>query len=204
MKKYLNVLIGIVVLGALPMASYALSEGSLTADLGVGVGADLQTQADLNADVNGPGLNASATVETKLESETEETNPETEILEENLKATNTNVANIEADSENEVKVEYKHRGRFLGIFPVTVSSETSVKSTEDGSLETDTDMPWWNIFVTGTHDIDNKVEEAISSSTQIAAVSTTTIGVSAPMTTNVQIIRTIIEAHEAAEMEAGS
>lgn len=81
---------------------------------------------------------------------------------------NPNVADINASTDDTVHVTYKHHGKLFGIFPVTVQSRTEV-TTNEGMVTVATSLPWWNVFVTGTGDVADSVEAAVTESVSMQA-----------------------------------
>ena len=196
MKMYKKILLAALVFGFLPITSRAVyyvdNSALFSVDYGVDTSVNVNTNVDVGADVNVTSTSSasgsvSASAQTNMQ-----------VFEENLKATDSNVEKIDASNDDEVKVEYKHKGRFLGIFPVMVKSVTSVTAQSDGKIETETKMPWWNIFVTGTGDIDAEVDQSLSTSSISSASS---VGANASLSANTAIITAIVDAYEKAALD---
>src|SRR3989344_8631257 len=121
----------------------------------------MKTNTNINAGASLNGsVNSSSTLGTNTVVSTEE---ELAIFESNLKATDTNIEKVDMTSENQVEIEYKHKGRLFGFIPIRVKSTTKVVANSEGQVNTETRMPWWNIFVAGTGDIDTEVNQSLSS-----------------------------------------
>lgn len=181
------VLIGIT-LFVLPALAGAASWTNLALSYEYGVGNNIQVQvgASTTGDV-GASSSVGAEISSKLSAE-----ENIKILESDLKARDENVARVQSDSDSEVKVEYKHRGRFLAVFPIKVRSTTLIKADSTGFITIETSMPWWNLFVTGTHDINAKVDESLSARTD-------SVSASANLSSQTEIIKAVISAHAKAD-----
>lgn len=143
----------------------------------VNVGVDAETNVDANTDM-------STDTETRMNAETEgklkvnasgitvlssaQVNSDTdlEVFTTNISMTEKAVAKVDvnagSDNDAEVKVIYRHKGKFLGFIPVTVNSTTVVKARSDTEAEVSSRLPWWSFLVIGETfakaDIENRIK----------------------------------------------
>lgn len=97
----------------------------------------------------------------------------------NAKSTDENIEDVEIenynDGESNVAVTYKHEGMFLGLFPVTINSDTVVSTKSDTKSEIKTSLSWWSFLVTkinyNKEDLETKLKSnsTIKSNTKINA-----------------------------------
>ncbi len=118
----------------------------------------------------------------------------------NVVKSNDSVRAVDTSSSDKVSVSYTHQGRFLGIFPVRVTSKTDVAVGVDGKAVVTTHMPWWNIFVTGTHTVSSDVDSSLSSSSSVAA----NLSANASASERARVVEDIINAHAQADAQAAA
>lgn len=89
------------------------------------------------------------------------------VYSKNVILQNKNVSSVKTDSVEKVEVKYKHAGKFLGIFPVRVTFTTYIDGTKENKVWTR--MPWWNMFVSGTHSVSTSLDTSLKNSTTVTA-----------------------------------
>jgi hypothetical protein len=89
----------------------------------------------------------------------------------NAKAKNGNVEDVKIDNyndgESDVVVTYKHEGMLLGLFPVTVNSDTVVTTKSDTEPEVKTSLSWWSFLVTKINYNKEELETKLKSNSTI-------------------------------------
>lgn len=111
------------------------------------------------------------------------------VYSKNVTLENKSVSSVKADNAEKLEVKYKHAGKFLGIFPVKVTSTTYVDSTS--STKVWTKMPWWNMFVSGTHSVSTSLDTSLKNSTSVTASTET----NASAAIRAKAIEAIVNAH---------
>lgn len=155
-----------------------------------GIGEPLDS-ADDDADSRGTNLSITASSQVK-------TDADLTLFGESIKTEDARVADVKAESEGEVSVDYYHPGRLFGIFPIQVKSETRAMLAEDGAAKVETHMPWWNFFVIGTDDTSTMIDESLSASTQFS----TDLKMEADASARARLIEAIVKAHADASLAA--
>lgn len=85
------------------------------------------------------------------------TDDDLDAYEENLLAIDARLT--DADSSNSrVAVAYKHHGRLLWLFPVTIESRTTIEIGTEDTLTIGTKAPWWSGLVADYGGIREQVE----------------------------------------------
>jgi hypothetical protein len=98
-----------------------------------------------------------------------ETDADFEAYVENAKTEDSHVESADVDEDGSVDVAYQHEGKILGVFPVTVTSHTSVSSDANGNVVTHVNLPWWSFLVSGLDDIRANVMAALSANADVKA-----------------------------------
>lgn len=122
------------------------------------------------------------------------------VFSSNAGKVDANVKDVEASSKGEIKVAYAHAGRLFGFIPVKVTSETDVLVDASGSTNIHTRMPWWNMFVTRTHQVSNDVDTYLSAS----LTGSLKLSADASAAERARIVESIIRAHSSLEADASA
>lgn len=89
----------------------------------------------------------------------------------NAKSTDDNIEDVQIDNyndgESDVLVTYRHEGMLLGLFPVTISSDTEVRTKSGTELEVKTSLSWWSFLVTKINYNKEELETKLKSNTTI-------------------------------------
>ncbi len=182
--------------------------GGATIDLDASVSGDAATgtEAEDTSDTNetNAGTDGSLRVNALgipvLTSAQVTTDADLELFRENMRLEDKNVAAVNLDSEEEVTVEYWHKGHLLGLFPVSIKSTTSVMEGSDGRATVQTRMPWWNLFVTGTGRIGSSVDSSLGGSTTLQG----DFGLSADAAARARVLEAIARAHAQASTKTSA
>ncbi len=135
---------------------------------------------NINTSTNTVNTNVNTTLNTEVTSDIKilssaqvSSNTDLETFEVNVVANNENVEDISiedgANGESEVVVSYKHKGRFLGLFDVNVTSNTTVTAKSGVDAEVDSSLSWWSFLVTDVSYNEETLESSIKSNTAIKA-----------------------------------
>ncbi|HVV15117.1 MAG TPA: hypothetical protein VHD55_01825 [Candidatus Paceibacterota bacterium] len=149
------------------------------------------TGATLDTNANGVAISSSGQVSSDAD---------LEVFSSNAEKMDANVKDVEASSDNEIKVAYAHAGRLFGFIPVKVTSETDVSVDASGNTNIHTRMPWWNMFVTRTHQVSNDVDTYLSAS----LTGSMKLSADASAAERARIIESIIRAHSSLEADASA
>lgn len=147
---------------------------------------DTNVELDLGGDVEEDDSND---VETKTESDTDtslkvnssgvavissaQVNSESdlEVFSANVKAKDKKVAKVdiesEDDGESEIKVIYRHNGKFLGFIPVTVKSTTIVEA--EAEAEVKSRLSWWSFLVADENYSKAELESRVKNNPMVRA-----------------------------------
>ena len=132
-------------------------------------GANVMTEADVETGVS---ADVSVEVTTAAQVDSEE---DLEVFVAHMQSENAQLRHVEtesdADGDAEVEVTYEHQGKFLGLFPVTISSHTFVEAGDD--IEVDSRLSWWGFLVTQKNYNEAEIESAIRSNTSVMVSSDT-------------------------------
>ena len=195
----------VLALAVLPLSAFALTtnlNGSVQVNTSSSQGANLQTNKDeddnahldtdtlVKLEVNSKGAEIKSSGQVSSEDDLE-------VFKKNVSKKNKNVSSVESESNGDLEVKYKHKGRFLGLFPAYFNAITHVDASEKNDTKVWTRMAWWNIFVTGTHSIDDSVDSDLKNSTEVSAAAKANASASA----KARAIEAIIAAHAKAESE---
>ena len=116
-----------------------------------------------------------------------------------LRAKNTDVEDINfkkgSETNGEVSVMYKHNGKLLWLFPVTVGSETTVYSDANSQAVVNTSLSWWSFLVSGVNYDKAKLESSIKNDETVKS----NISVKASATAKAAIAESIV-----AQLQANS
>lgn len=112
------------------------------------------TTSAVNTDVNVTGaINTSQTgANINITSAAQVSNDEDlEIFSTNVVKTNNNIDNVviedSTDGKSEITVSYKHKGKFLGLFEVSINSDTTVTTGSGDEPEVKSSLSWWGFLV---------------------------------------------------------
>lgn len=89
--------------------------------------------------------------------------------ENNLMTNESEISEINTDEDDQVTVVWSQRGKLFALFPITVSTETSVEVNDDNTSKVSTEKPWWSVFVTDIADFSDEVKAKIESSNEVKA-----------------------------------
>jgi hypothetical protein len=93
------------------------------------------------------------------------------IFSENASVNNKKIADVDADSnsngESEVKVVYRHSGKFLGFIPVTIKSTTVVEANVDAEAEVHSRLSWWSFLVANENYVKADIESRIKNNATV-------------------------------------
>lgn len=135
---------------------------------------NLNTSTNIvNTNVNVTGtVNTGTVTSVKILSSAQVSNQaDLETVSVNVIANNENVADINiedgANGESEVEVKYKHKGRFLGMFDINVTSNTTVTAKSGMDAEVDSSLSWWSFLITDVNYNEETLESSIKSNTAI-------------------------------------
>jgi hypothetical protein len=130
--------------------------------------------ANINANVNATTLGHTSTTSGNMSDNADITFPvnvssdaQLQTYTQNIMSADANIANINASEANQIIVQYKHPGKFLGIFPVHVTSQTTVSTNSDNTVNVKVKLPWWSMFVTGVEKSRANIETALQSSASL-------------------------------------
>lgn len=87
----------------------------------------------------------------------------------NLMTSESAIEEINTDEDNQVTVVWDQRGKLFAIFPITVSTETTVEVNEVNISKVSTDKPWWSVFVTDIADTSAETKAKLESSNEVKA-----------------------------------
>lgn len=82
----------------------------------------------------------------------------------NIEKSNSNVASVDTSS-GKVTVEYAHKGKLLGLFEVTINSETTIDTEKDGEIQTS--LSWWSFLVSDVNYDQTTLESSLKNNTAI-------------------------------------
>ncbi len=109
-----------------------------------------------------------------------------------LRAKNSDVEDIDfkkgSEANGEVSVVYKHNGKLLWLFPVTVDSETTVYSDANSQAVVDTSLSWWSFLVSGVNYDKAKLESSIKNDETVKS----NVSVKASATAKAAIVESIV------------
>lgn len=77
------------------------------------------------------------------------------------------ISEINTDGEDEVTVTWNQKGKLFAIFPVTVTTKTTVKVKSDNTTKVEASMPWWTVFVTDIADVTEETEATLIASNEV-------------------------------------
>ena len=97
-----------------------------------------------------------------------------EVFSANASIKESSVSRVDIDSddnneETDVKVVYRHEGKFLGFIPVTIKSTTTVAAEADNETTVRSKMAWWGFLVTGTNYSRADMESRVRNNTTVQA-----------------------------------
>lgn len=151
------------------------SSSSVDSDLKIKLGDD-DKDSDFEAEVKEVGnllfrVNSKGViVSTSSEVNNEE---DLEVFSDNMEVKNESVSKVDFDNGNngdvEVKVVYKHQGKFLGFIPVTIKSKTVVEASNDNETKVNSRLAWWSFLVAGENYSEEELESKIKNNTRIMA-----------------------------------
>ncbi len=191
MKKYIfTLVIALLPIGASALTVSGYGTGSVNVGApGVSAGADVSVQnsasssqeqmgmdneGHVNADSDntmnaGVTLKANALGITVRNASQVSSDDDLSVFAENIRAQDAHVALVDTSADGQVAVEYIHRAHFLILFPITITSRTTVSATNDGSVAVHTTLPWWRIFVSGIGDISSTIDTTLATSASLKA-----------------------------------
>jgi len=143
-------------------------------NLDVGVGASESNSArseatgSLEVNTNGTAVTSAVQMQSDVDFD---------VFRKNIQMSNKAVANIETNvagrgldtAAAHVSVAYKHSGRLFGFIPVTLISNTSVYTSEEGETDVQVRLPWWSAFVVKAHYAQTELETRIQNNATVSA-----------------------------------
>ncbi len=94
-----------------------------------------------------------------------QTDADLESFRQNLAVNHEAVEAVRIDTDEEgtteVEVNYRHSGKLIGLIPVTVRSATVVKIEADGTIDVDSNVPWWSLMVTRIDHAEREIEARV-------------------------------------------
>lgn len=167
MKKIKKTILNLIILVAfvfLPMISNAQSNYGLIAEMenNMGEGSDFIAKNSFKINSSGVAVMSSSQINSEKD---------LDIFSDNVSRKNDEVANVDINSgeegESEVKVIYRHKGKFLGLIPITIKSTTVVETTTDEETEVRSNLSWWSFLVTEKNHAKDDIESSIKNNTTI-------------------------------------
>lgn len=114
------------------------------------------------------------------------------VFAENVRAKNDHIAKVDIDSDRdgtyEVKVVYRHKGRFLGLIPVTTKSTTVVEMKNNAEAEVRSRASWWSFLTMGDNYAESKLEANLRNNHTIKA----NLGVTSSAQTKAQVAEAVV------------
>lgn len=122
-----------------------------------------ETNSDMNFRVNSSGVRITAAAQV-------ESSEDLEVFNTNMSKKESSVAEIETKSDDsKVTVIHKHDGKLFGIFPVTITSVTTVEAKEDGKTEVHARKSWYSFLVANESYSSSDVESKILNNPTVQA-----------------------------------
>ncbi len=157
---------------------------------GVQVDTDIEAESQNDYPENGDDMNGGSQTEAVLHlnalgvavvaSNQVNTEEDLEIFAKNTSLYKEGVAKLNFESgeegDSEVKVEYRHKGKLLGLIPVTIKSTTVVEATTDAEAEVRSKMAWWGFLVSGKNYTKSEIESNIRNNAVVKAQAEANIG----------------------------
>lgn len=189
MKQTQRAGIGLFVLSAIvfaPLATFAqvgataIGEGSV--GTGAGMDASVTTKANVDySDAASTSTEGGAYMENTTDSSLKVnesgvavvsalqvgSDADLNIFSSNVKAKDKEVERLDIDSgpdgASKVKVVYRHTGKFLGIFPVTITSTTTVEGSAKDEVKVTSELSWWGFLVSNKNyakaDLESRIQQ---------------------------------------------
>jgi len=195
MKKVTGIGVGMMMLSAFVFAPIA-SQAQINAVVAGEATANLDSEVDTNVDAKiDAGVDANTNVDTSAKAESSadsnsnlkinssgvavitaaqvSSESDLETFSANASSKNKAVAKVDINSDNngesEVKVIYRHKGKFLGFIPVTIKSTVVVEAKADAEAEVRSNLSWWSFLVAGKNYAKADLESRIKSNATIKA-----------------------------------
>lgn len=175
--------------------------GSTTADTSVGVYSN--SNSDSEANEEDPDSQASLKINASgvavISSSQVNSEADLKIFSSNILTKEKAIAKVDfnskKDEKSEVRVVYKHKGKFLGFIPVTIRSTTVVEAKANVETEVRSRLSWWSFLVADENYTQADLESRIKSNTTVKA----NAKVNASASANARIAEAVI-----AEIEANA
>ena len=208
MKKIIMINEGLLIILSLvfmPVMSHAQIginvSGSTTADTSVGVYSN--SNSDSEANEEDPDSQASLKINASgvavISSSQVNSEADLKIFSSNILTKEKAIAKVDfnskKDEKSEVRVVYKHKGKFLGFIPVTIRSTTVVEAKANVETEVRSRLSWWSFLVADENYTQADLESRIKSNTTVKA----NAKVNASASANARIAEAVI-----AEIEANA
>jgi hypothetical protein len=189
MKQTQQAGIGLLILSAIifaPAATFAQVGATVVGDTSVGIGEAVDASVTTSADVNvSDSASTSTQGEVAAETNTDSslkvnesgiavvsalqvgTDADLNIFSSNVKAKDKSVERLDInsgpDGTSKVKVVYRHKGKLLGIFPVTIKSTTTVEGSANEEVKVNSGLSWWGFLVSNKNyakaDLESKIKQ---------------------------------------------
>jgi len=122
-----------------------------------------ESNSDINFRVNSDGVRITTSAQV-------ESSEDLEVFKTNMTQKEPSVSEIETKSdESTVTVVHKHDGKLFGIFPVTITSVTTVEAKDDGKTEVHARKSWYSFLVANESYSRSDVESKILNNPTVQA-----------------------------------
>ncbi len=166
-------------------------DANINVDTSVGTDSSIKSNTDVNAGVEidiGNDSENEGRVESNSDSNTSlkvnssgvaiissaqvSSESDLDIFSANVSAKDKEVAKVDINSKNgesEVKVVYRHKGKFLGFIPVTVKSTIVVEAKAGAEAEIHSKLSWWSFLVVKKNYAKAELESRIKNNATVKA-----------------------------------
>ena len=140
-----------------------ISATGYTGSGGVEIYFEEESNSDINFRVNSDGVRITTSAQV-------ESSEDLEVFKTNMTQKEPSVSEIETKSdESTVTVVHKHDGKLFGIFPVTITSVTTVEAKDDGKTEVHARKSWYSFLVANESYSRSDVESKILNNPTVQA-----------------------------------